>query len=392
MTAPKHWEIFPLNVLVEVLDNLRVPVNSSERSKRPGLVPYYGATGQVGTIDKAIFNEELLVLGEDGVQFFDQNKPKAYKISGPAWVNNHAHVLRPKKDRVLQNFLLHFLNQFNYIGYANGTTRLKLTQGAMNSIPVPLPSIAEQYNILELLEDHLSRLDAALVDVKQAKIKAAQFRNVYIDDFLKKSKGLKTNLGSILKFTSGFAYKSSIWQDTGIPVVKIMNVKHREVNLEGCSFVSPEIAENSKSFAVKKGDLLFNMTGATLGAFGFYNLEQEARMNQRVGKFAPLNSSELNLNYLAYFLEAASTQRMIQQLAKGAAQPNISPTDILSLEINLPHFSAQNAIVEELEAGLSKVIQVDQLCNITKVESKALRRSLLQAAFTGQLTKVVVSV
>lgn len=392
MTAPKHWEIFPLNALVDVLDSLRVPVNSSERSKRPGSVPYYGATGQVGTIDKAIFNEELLVLGEDGVQFFDQNKPKAYKISGPAWVNNHAHVLRPKKDKVLQNFLLHFLNQFNYTGYANGTTRLKLTQGAMNSIPVPLPSITEQLKIVELLEDHLSRLDAALADVVQAKLKAAQFRNVYIDDFLKKSEGVKTKLGDILKFTSGFAYKSSIWQDTGIPVVKIMNVKYREVNLEGCSFVSPEIAKNSKSFTVKKGDLLFNMTGATLGAFGFYNLEQEARMNQRVGKFVPLNSSEINLNYLAYFLEAASTQRMIQQLAKGAAQPNISPTDILSLEINLPDFAVQNAIVEELEAGLSKVTQVDQLCNITRVESKSFRRSLLQAAFTGQLTKEVVSV
>jgi type I restriction enzyme S subunit len=83
---------------------------------------------------------------------------------------------------------------------------------------------------------------------------------------------------------------------------------------------------------------------------------------------------------------------MIQQLAKGAAQPNISPTDILSLEINLPDFAVQNAIVEELEAGLSKVTQVDQLCNITKVKSKAFRRSLLQAAFTGQLTEEVVSV
>lgn len=392
MTAPKHWEIFPLNALVEVLDNLRVPVNSSERSKRPGSVPYYGATGQVGTIDKAIFDEELLVLGEDGVQFFDPNKPKAYKIFGPAWVNNHAHVLRPKTDRVLQNFLLHFLNQFNYVGYANGTTRLKLTQGAMNSIPVPLPSLAEQHKIVELLEDHLSRLDAASTDVKQAKLKAAQFRNVYIDNFLKKPEGLKTNLASILKFTSGFAYKSSVWQDTGMPVVKIMNVKHREVNLEGCSFVSPEVAEISKSFAVRKGDLLFNMTGATLGAFGFYKLEQEARMNQRVGKFLPLNFSELNINYLAYFLESASTQRMIQQLAKGAAQPNISPTDILSLEINLPNFAVQSEIVEELDAGLSKVTQVDQLCNITDLESNALRRSLLQAAFTGQLTKEVVNV
>lgn len=138
MTYPKYWTISQLRELVDVLDHLRVPVNSSERSKRPGSVPYYGATGQVGTIDKAIFDEELLILGEDGVQFFDPNKPKAYKIIGPAWVNNHAHVLRPKKEKVLQNYLLHFLNHFNYIGYANGTTRLKLTQGAMNSIPVHL--------------------------------------------------------------------------------------------------------------------------------------------------------------------------------------------------------------------------------------------------------------
>ena len=134
------------------------------------------------------------------------------------------------------------------------------------------------------------------------------------------------------------------------------------------------------------------MTGATLGAFGFYNLEKEARMNQRVGKFVPIHVNELNLNYLAYFLEAASTQRTIQELAKGAAQPNISPTDILSLDINLPDFGMQNAIVEELNSALSKVSQVDQLCNITQVESKALRRSLLQAAFTGQLAKEVASV
>jgi len=303
-------------------------------------------------------------------------------------------VIRPKE--IHPKFLSYWVQspeiRDHWSATAKGTNINNLKPSDISETKIPVPPIAEQNKVVELLEDYLSRLDAALVDVKQAKIKAAQFRNVYIDDFLKKSKGLKTNLGSILKFTSGFAYKSSIWQDTGIPVVKIMNVKHREVNLEGCSFVSPEIAENSKSFAVKKGDLLFNMTGATLGAFGFYNLEQEARMNQRVGKFVPLNSSELNLNYLAYFLEAASTQQMIQQLAKGAAQPNISPTDILSLEINLPDFAMQNAIVEELEAGLSKVIQVDQLCNITEVESKAFRRSLLQAAFTGQLTKEVVSV
>ena len=176
MTTPKHWEISPLSKIVEVLDNLRVPVNSSERNKRPGSVPYYGATGQVGTIDEALFNEELLILGEDGVQFFDPNKPKAYKISGPAWVNNHAHVLRPKPEKVLQNFLLHFLNQFNYVGYANGTTRLKLTQGAMNSIPVHLPPLPEQQKIVELLEDHLSRLDASVAIADAMEKQSASLR------------------------------------------------------------------------------------------------------------------------------------------------------------------------------------------------------------------------
>ncbi len=156
------WPQSELRDLVEVLDKERIPVNSSERSKRIGDIPYYGATGQVGTIDKAIFDEELLILGEDGVQFLDPYKPKAYRISGPSWVNNHAHVLRPIRTRVNIYFLLHYLNQFNYAGFANGTTRLKLTQGAMNQIPVPLPPLAEQDKIVEIVEDHLSRLEASV--------------------------------------------------------------------------------------------------------------------------------------------------------------------------------------------------------------------------------------
>ena len=303
-------------------------------------------------------------------------------------------VIRPKN--INPKFLAYWVQspavRDHWSATAKGTNINNLKPSDISETNIPIPPIDEQHKIVELLEDHLSRLDAALADVKQAKIRAAQFRNVYIDYFLERAKGLKTTLGSVSKFNSGFAYKSSVWQDYGIPVVKIMNVKHREVNLEGCSYVPPEIAESSKSFAVKKGDLLFNMTGATLGAFGFYNLEKEARMNQRVGKFVPIHVNELNLNYLAYFLEAASTQRTIQELAKGAAQPNISPTDILSLDINLPDFGMQNAIVDELNSALFKVSQVDQLCNITQVESKALRRSLLQAAFTGQLAKEVVSV
>jgi restriction endonuclease S subunit len=158
----EDWNSYLLGEIVENLDRRRIPINSSERSVRPGSVPYYGATGQVGTIDKSIFDDDLLILGEDGVQFFDQDKTKAYLISGPSWVNNHAHVLKARDSVVNQKLLMHYLNHFSYVGFANGTTRLKLTQGAMNIIPVTLPSRPLQEEMTNFIDQQLSALNASL--------------------------------------------------------------------------------------------------------------------------------------------------------------------------------------------------------------------------------------
>lgn len=152
-------KIEALEKLVDILDNQRIPINATERLQRIGDVPYYGATGQVGTIDRAIFNETLILLGEDGVPFFDSSKHKAYEISGPSWVNNHAHVLRGKPELVIQRYLLHFLNVFNYAGYVNGATRLKLTQGDMRRIPVPIPPLEKQREIVEKLDCAFSEIE-----------------------------------------------------------------------------------------------------------------------------------------------------------------------------------------------------------------------------------------
>ena len=92
----KGWELKPLGEVVEFLDNLRVPVKESERAQRKGLYPYDGANGQVGWIDGYIFDEPLVLLAEDGGNFGSKEKPITYKITGKSWVNNHAHVLRPR--------------------------------------------------------------------------------------------------------------------------------------------------------------------------------------------------------------------------------------------------------------------------------------------------------
>jgi len=161
--------VVPLEKLVDILDSQRIPINSTERLQRLGKVPYYGATGQVGTIDKAIFNETLILLGEDGVPFFDSTKHKAYEISGPAWVNNHAHVLRAKPKMVNQRYLLHFLNIFNYTGYVNGATRLKLTQGDMKRIPVPHPNMETQEKIVVKIDSAFEGIRKLTEQINQKK-------------------------------------------------------------------------------------------------------------------------------------------------------------------------------------------------------------------------------
>lgn len=141
------WHVRELPELAEVLDSQRVPINSRDRALRVGDVPYYGAAGQVGFIDEPLFNEELVLLGEDAVPFLDPNGVKAYVVDGPSWVNNHAHVLRTNPE-VPALVFAELLNQFDYSGKVGGGTRLKLTQKEMRRmrLPVPPSDVAEQIN------------------------------------------------------------------------------------------------------------------------------------------------------------------------------------------------------------------------------------------------------
>lgn len=163
---PPGWTEAPLEALVDILDSARVPLNATEREKRiegkpaNALFPYYGATGQVGEIDDFLFDEPLLLLGEDGVPFFDRLRHKAYLVEGKCWVNNHAHVLRAIDGAADRRYLAGYLNVFDYNGFVTGSTRLKLTQAAMRSIPVSVAPFPEQKRIADKLDALLARVDA----------------------------------------------------------------------------------------------------------------------------------------------------------------------------------------------------------------------------------------
>ena len=162
-SVPNSWASVCLAEIVVCLDYMRKPINAAERAKRikgknqEELFPYYGATQQQGWIDDFLFDEELVLLGEDGVPFFDPFRSKAYLIRGKTWVNNHAHVFRG--ILVSHLYLVHVLNVFDYTGRVVGATRAKLNQTRALDIPIPLPPLAEQHRIVANVDELMALCD-----------------------------------------------------------------------------------------------------------------------------------------------------------------------------------------------------------------------------------------
>ena len=179
---PNGWVHAPLDLIADVLDHEREPINSSERETRisgkqtADLYPYYGATGQVGLIDSFRSDGQRVLLGEDAAPFLDQFKDKAYLANGRFWVNNHAHVLAGAAGLVDNRFLCFQLNTVDYHPFVTGSTRLKLTSSAIRQIPMKVAPAAEQTRIVEKLEELLSDLDAGVAELKAAQNKLAQYR------------------------------------------------------------------------------------------------------------------------------------------------------------------------------------------------------------------------
>ena len=130
----------------EILDSFRIPITASDREK--GVYPYYGANGIQDYVSSYILDDDLVLLAEDGGSFGSKTKPIAYRVSGKCWVNNHAHVLKPKEGMDV-DFLCYSLMFYNTEGLINGATRQKLTQSAMRKMKIPKLHIDIQRNIVK---------------------------------------------------------------------------------------------------------------------------------------------------------------------------------------------------------------------------------------------------
>lgn len=167
----EEWEQRKLGEVVDFLDGDRRPLESGERES--GIYPYYGASGIIDYVKDYIFDEELILLSEDGANIVDRNYRVCFLASGKYWVNNHAHVMKAKKN-YCNNFICESLEYLEYDQYNTGTAQPKLNQEVCRNIQFRVPSLEEQvkigtfmFNFDNLITLHQQKLEK-LQNIKKA--------------------------------------------------------------------------------------------------------------------------------------------------------------------------------------------------------------------------------
>ena len=403
--VPENWcWVYLTKGFAECKDVFRKPINATERSGRSGEIPYYGATGQVGWIDDYLTNEELVLLGEDGAPFLDLMKDKAYLIFGKAWVNNHAHILISLFGHSGNVFLMNYLNVFNFTGFVNGTTRLKLTQASMDTIPVPLAPASEQHRIVERIESLFAQLDQAK-EKAHAVIDGYEDRRVSIlhraftgelTEEWRRESGLTMDDWSNIPWgdfiTSIEAGKN--WNADGRPphdgefgVVKVSAVTWGEFN-EGESKTCRLAEQWNEKVQIHTGDFLFSRAN-TLQLVGNCVIVSDVSKRLMLSdKILRLTFSDVVVpRYVLHFTRSDFYRKQIEDLATGNqdGMRNVSQSQMRKVVFPVPTLAEQHEIVRILDSLLTKESAAKSASERAIDQIDTMKKSILARAFRSEL-------
>lgn len=375
---------YPIKKLGEVvifLDSKRKPVKESERVT--GIYPYYGANGLQGWINDYIFDDELILLAEDGGHFNNPDRGVAYKITGKTWVNNHAHVIKPLEDLNI-DYLCRVLENYDLRTWITGTTRAKLTKGGASEILIPLPPLTEQKRIAQILDkaDELRQKRQQSID-KLDELLQACFLKIFENEKCSMSqiKDLLENEKSIRTGPFGSQLLHSEFVDEGIAVLGIDNAVKNTFKWAKPRFITPEKYEQLKRYTVKPKDVIITIMG-TCGKCAVVPDKIPLSINTKHLCCITLDFDKCNPEFLhSYFLLHPTSINFLKSRAKGAIMAGLNMSIIKDLPVELPSIEIQNEFAElKTKICLQKSKLINQL-----QEQDNLFQSLQQRAFNGEL-------
>jgi type I restriction enzyme S subunit len=366
-----HWGRIDLNLVKEM------EITEEERGKfmvRPGdlLICEGGASGRT-----AIWNLDY----EIGIQ-------------------NHLHRVRTRGE-VSNKYLMYYMEWLVKNGLVNhlikGVTISHLSQSSLRSIDICYPGISGQHEIVEILEDHLSRIEAALTDVRSAKSKSFQLKLAILDkvfsgEYFEFEMPILCieEVAKVLNGDRGKNYPNkSARVENGIAFINAGHLDDDLLNIEDMDFISEERFNLLAAGKVQLDDLLFCLRGS----LGKVAINDKFINGAIASSLAILRVNPKVLpKYLYYYFLSPLAAAEIKKHDNGTAQPNLSAANLRQFEVPIPSIEQQKLVIDFLDSELSRTIQANQTFEALFSAASGMRRSLLQAAFTGELTKEVISV
>ena len=162
-----RFSLIKLKYICSILDQYRKPISADKRSQSGSvLYDYYGASGAIDKIDDYTIDDHVMLIGEDGANLRMRNLPLMYEVNGKAWINNHAHILKPT-ERVDFYYLFYALEGLDINPYITGSAQPKLSQENLQNIWVPLPSLEEQQEIATYIRSKCAEIDGLVAKKEQ---------------------------------------------------------------------------------------------------------------------------------------------------------------------------------------------------------------------------------
>lgn len=404
--VPEEWEITKLKYVLDNYNFKRQPLSGEIRSGMKKEFDYYGASGVIDKVEDYIFNETMILVGEDGANLYARTSPLAFLATGKYWVNNHAHILKPKLGNII--YFVNQLENIDYSKYITGSAQPKLTQDALSNLELINPPVQVQNSICDFLVTKTSEIDSLIADKEKLITLLEEKRQAVITEAV--TKGFDPN---VQMKDSGIEWIGEIpeqWQVIKLKrnaKVELSNVdkksKDDEKSVFLCNYVdvyyNNEIIYNSNfmkatakegqisKFRLKKDDIIITKDSESpddiaIPAWVSTDMD-DVVCGYHLAQITPYEG--LDGKFLLYSFLSMTYGEQFQVLANGVTRYGILKGDIENSIFALPPIDEQIEIAKtltDIEKGINSVEEniKDQISKL-----KEYRESLIYEAVTGKI-------
>ena len=393
---PIHWDVKNLRYAFDFLNHRRIPLSALERGNKQGRYPYYGASGIIDYVDAYLFDEKLLLIAEDGANLLSKSTPLAFLAEGKYWVNNHAHILKPKTEAY--GFWEKLLCSVDYTVFITGAAQPKLSRENLGGIRLPIPPINEQLKIEKFIDQKTSEIDQAIAIKEQQIALLNERKQIVIQKAV--TQGLDPN---VPMKDSGVEWIGQIPEHWNVIRAKYLfkEVEERSVlgneellSVSHLTGVTPRSEKNVSMFMAedysgskvcKRHDLVMNIMWAWMGALGVS--DYDGIVSPAYGVYRQKIANTFNSEYLEYLLKTTKYIEHYNRVSTGlhSSRLRFYGHMFFNMKLGFPCLDEQSEIIVRIKNQTSKIeLAVENLANqIEKL--KEYKTTLINDAVTGKI-------